>query len=369
MVSANKTAVFLMFISIGLLMKWKMPSTAEQAGIKKIVLNLALPATIFIALMGVEVNPSLLLLPFLALALNGLLFVSVGAILPILGVDADSPKHRTSKLMVSSFAPGLSCFPFLLEYRGEDALALAAMADLGNKVFVLAVLYLVAMHWHDRTYPSDSSRTGKLRSLAQSFLTEPVNVLIVLALALMSAGHSMASLPEVIAEPLRRLSAMMTPLVLLFIGLAVQLRGGQLWTLASILLVRAALVSWLAVALAAVLSPSQVLVALAFGLSACSFWPFMHISSVDSKEKDLPSEARTFDGAFAVNMLALSFPLSTFLILLVLSVGEPIAQPSALVTLAGGLTAASLVTYLSSRRLNRRSASYLKPSGVTRAET
>lgn len=352
--SAQKTAVFLVFITIGILMKWKMPSAAEQAGIKKIVLNLALPATIFIALIGVEVRPSFLLLPFLALALNGFLFAGFGVLLPWLGVSTDSPQARTTKMMVSSFAPGLSCFPFLLEYRGEGALAQAAMADLGNKVFVLIALYLVAMNWHYRTHASGSLATGdKMRSFAKTFFTEPVNLLIIVALFLMSTGYSMASLPNVVAEPLRRLSGMMTPLVLLFIGLAVQLRGGQLWLLSSILLFRAALVTWLCVLVTAaggLVSPGSLLVGLAFGLSACSFWPFMHISTVDKEEQAVPAHERTFDASFAINMLALSFPLSTALILILLSVGEPVVRFGSLLGWATGLTLAAGAAFLMTTR-------------------
>lgn len=348
--SAHKTAVFLVFISIGILMKWKMPSPAEQAGIKKIVLNLALPATIFIALIGVEVRTSFLVLPAMALALNGLLFLGFGPVLPWLGIRSDSPQHRTARMMVSSFAPGLTCFPFLLEYRGEEALAQAAMADLGNKVFVLIGLYLVAMHWHQVTSAAGPRALGdKLRSFAKTFLCEPVNLLILVALVMMSAGYSMASLPTVIAEPLRRLSAMMTPLVLLFIGLAVQLKGGQLWLLSSILLTRAAMVAWLCAFLSMLggaVSPASLVVSFAFGLSACSFWPFMHISSVDHEQRALPPAERSFDASFAINMLALSFPLSTALILAVLSLGESGVETASLLGWSLGLTLAAAATHL-----------------------
>ena len=144
----QKTIVFLFFIFIGVLLKVKFKSKQEVNGIKKIILNLALPSTIFIALLGIKVELHLLILPLLALGLNLLLFLAMPLVLPIMGIGKGSPEYRTAKLLVPSLAPGLSSFPFILEFLGEDYLAKAAMSDLGNKVFVLFFLYLVAMNWH-----------------------------------------------------------------------------------------------------------------------------------------------------------------------------------------------------------------------------
>ena len=73
-INLQKTFLFLLFIGIGLLLKVKLKDKSELAGIKVIILNLALPATIFIALLGVNIEASLLLLPLIALLLNVVLF-------------------------------------------------------------------------------------------------------------------------------------------------------------------------------------------------------------------------------------------------------------------------------------------------------
>ena len=345
--SLLKTAVFLVFIGIGIAMQLKLKAPAEQAGIKKIILNLALPATIFIALLGVDVQPSFLLLPLLALMLNAILFVAAPWLLPLLGIAPDTPQFRTARLLVPSFAPGLSCFPFLSEYLGAQTLAHAAMADLGNKVFVLVVLYLVAMSWHYRRHASPTAVSGnKMWMFAKTLLTEPVNLFILAALLLVTMGVSMSTLPSVIAEPLRRLSSMMTPLVLLFIGLAVKFKGGQFRTILSILLLRAGAVAWICIAFVTatgISAPQNILLTLVFGLSACSFWPFAHISTVDGLEEEVADNDRTFDSGFAINMLALSFPLSTALILAALSVGDRVAHVPTLIGVAAALTLAGLV--------------------------
>ena len=171
-VSLQKTITFILFIGIGLLLKIKFSTKAEVVGIKKIILNLALPATIFIALLGIKVEADLLLLPLLALLLNALLFFVFPLVLPISGIKKNSSNYRTAKMLIPSLAPGLSCFPFVLEYLGDSYLAKAAMADLGNKVFVLMILYVIAMNWHYKIQQKKAqSGKAKLKSLGIAMIS------------------------------------------------------------------------------------------------------------------------------------------------------------------------------------------------------
>ncbi|MGN7512739.1 MAG: permease [Allomuricauda sp.] len=330
-VGIQKTIVFLFFIFIGILLKVKFKSKEEITGIKKVILNLALPATIFIALLGIKVELHLLILPFLALGLNLLLFFAMPFILPLMGIGKGTSEYRTAKLLVPSLAPGLSSFPFILEFLGEDFLAKAAMSDLGNKVFVLFFLYLVAMNWHYSLQSNEKKNGGtKLKPLIKAMVSEPVNVFIGAALALLALGLSMDSLPFFMSETLEKLSLIMTPLVLLFIGLAVKIKRKQFFQIFSLLCTRAALVlliSGIFVTVAGVEARNEILLTMAFGLSACSFWPYAHIAAVDSMEMDKKSKKRTFSSDFGVAILALSFPLSTMLILATLNSGSFFVNP------------------------------------------
>ncbi len=325
----EKTLVFLVFIFLGMLLKVKFKSPQEINGIKKIILNLALPATIFIALLGIKVKANLLVLPLMAVLFNVLLFAVSPFLLPIIGVKKNTTSYRTARLLIPSLAPGLSCFPFVLEFLGEDYLARAAMADLGNKVFVLIGLYLVAMHWfYSRNQENRTGGKAKLVSLLKTLVTEPVNLFIGLALILLVLGLNMQSLPFVISNTLSKLSLMMTPLVLLFIGLAVKIKKKQFLQILSLLLIRAGLVFFLTAIFVSIFGlqlQNSMLLMLSFGLSACSFWPFAHISLVDGLE--LGKKSKTFDSDYAVAILALSFPLSTTLILGVLNSGTILSSP------------------------------------------
>ncbi|MDF0707068.1 permease [Flagellimonas okinawensis] len=346
-VGIQKTIVFLFFIFIGVLLKVKFKSKEEITGIKKVILNLALPATIFIALLGIKVELHLLILPILALGLNLLLFFAMPLILPLMGIGKGTSEYRTAKLLVPSLAPGLSSFPFILEFLGDEYLAKAAMSDLGNKVFVLFFLYLVAMNWH-YSLQTNEKRNGsaKLKPLIKAMISEPVNVFIAAALALLAFGLSMDSLPFFMSETLEKLSLIMTPLVLLFIGLAVKIKRKQFFQIFSLLSTRAGLVlliSGLFVTISGIEAKNEILLTLAFGLSACSFWPYAHIAAVDSMEMDKKAKKKTFSSDFGVAILALSFPLSTMLILATLNSGSFFVNPvniflMAMILLAVGFT-------------------------------
>ena len=341
-VNTQKTLLFLVFILLGFILKTKLKTKEELAGIKMIILNLALPATIFIALLRIDVEASLLVLPVMALALNVLLFVVTPKIFNLLGIKNGTANYRTARLLVPSLAPGLSCFPFVLEYLGESYLAKAAMADLGNKVFVLLILYLFAMHWHYKTQKFTKTSNGsRLKKLGLAMITEPVNLFIVAALILLATGFKFNSLPYLVSESLSKLSLLMTPLVLLFIGLSVRVKRNQFFQILSLLLVRAGIVVFFATAvcyLGAINIAEDRLLILAFGLSACSFWPFAHIAAIASQEKALNSLQKTFNQDYAINLLAISFPLSVLLILGILSAKAQFSNLSTILILGTLLT-------------------------------
>lgn len=326
----EKSISFILFIIIGIVLKKKISSGDEINGLKKIILSLALPATIFIALLKVKVDGNLVLFPFLAVGFNIILFAVTPLLLKIIGIDVNSDKGRSAQLLIPSLAPGLSCFPFILEFLGDESLAKAAMGDLGNKFFVLFVLYLVALKWYYKNADFEAkSLNSKLKELLKALLYEPVNMFIIVALLLVSLGITLDKIPDFLSMTLSRLSFIMTPLVLLFIGLAVKIKKQQFLQLFSLLLLRASFTLLLIAALIAFANISikkDILVMIAFGLSSASFWPFAHISAIHIKETNEHCKEKTFDPNFALSILALSLPLSVLLILGILTAGNTFTE-------------------------------------------
>jgi len=333
----EKTLGLLLMIGLGLALQRKVGSSEQLKGLKVLILSLALPATIFVALLNVELSENMLLFPAMALAINGLLLLAA-YFAKNLFPELSPVRHRTMMMLIPSFAPGLSCFPFIAEFLGDQAVATAALADVGNKFFVLLLLYFLAIHWHHR-YNQQPQKSGesKVKKLLMALVSEPINMVLIVALVMLAFGFNLQSLPETISGVILRLSGIMAPLILLFIGLAVKINRRDFGLIFRILLWRAGLlflVSAVIISLVPALTLPMMLLAIVFPQSACSFWPFAHMSAVDMMED---GKKPTFDVNFGLSTLAVSLQLSTILVLGVFSFQSTVLDPVVLAVFGASL--------------------------------
>jgi malate permease and related proteins len=321
----TKTISLIILIALGYFFQSRIKSKEQREGIKTLILSLALPATIFIALLQIDFKSDLIVIPVMAIGFNIIMHVMMDA-LPInslFGLPLN--QYRTLIMLIPSLAPGLSCLPFIMEYSGQGPLAMAALADVGNKVFVLIISYTIAMRWYFQTH-QDQQHQGqsKIKSLLISLINEPVNIVIVIAIAMLSFGLDYKAIPAFGQLSIDRLSMMMTPLILLFIGISIKFNWSQFRTIFTFLFFRSAVafaLSGLLLLLIPVNSVATALLIVVFPQSACSFWPFSHMAAVTALEQKSTFPGRTFDLEFAMNVLACSMPFSVILILLVYTTG------------------------------------------------
>ena len=113
----------------------------------------------------------------------------------------------------------------------------ADIADLENKFSVLFLLYLVTLKLR---YKNADSKANYLKTLLKTLIYEPLNIFIIATLILVSFGITIDKIPSYISITLTRLSFNMTPLVLIFIGLAVKIKKSNFFELFSLLLLRTA---------------------------------------------------------------------------------------------------------------------------------
>lgn len=345
----EKTLSLLLMILLGIFLRGKLGKDEHKKGLKVIILDLALPAMIFVALLGIDMKGSLILLPALVLVWNLFMLVISYFILPLFGMSANGTEHRTWMMLFPSLAPGLSCFPFITEYLGEEALAWAALGDVGNKLFVLVITYLLAMSWYYRLHQINSgTNIQKIKSLLITMVKEPINLVLLSAMILLSIGWNLESLPGPLQSLTTMLKDLMTPLILLFIGISVMLKWNPLRKIISMLLVRAGislLISGLIIGMVQFSDPVLALFVVVFPLSSASFWPFAHMAAVTQLESNGSglSSRKTFDMDLAINILAVSLPLSTLLILGVFSAGTYFVNSLAVLALGGVLVAIPVV--------------------------
>jgi len=351
-IALQKTLSLLILIAIGIFLKRKLTQEDHRKGIKTIILNIALPAMIFVALLKVEVNPDLMILPVMALVFNLIMMVLTKYAMPLFGAETNTPAMRTLILLLPSLAPGLTCFPFIVEYLGDEVLAWAALADIGNKVYVLIIAYLIAMSWYYRVQKMETqSNAQKIKELLLAMVQEPINLVMIVAIVLLSVGINLESMPVFLSESILMMKDIMTPLVLLFIGVAVIFKWDQLRMIASLLTFRAGftfLLSGLFILVVPLPSEAAILLAVVFPQSAVSFWPFAHMSAVRTLEVNNPDQKGnpTFDLELGINVLAVSMPFSTLLILGVFTSGSYFTNPYHVLLLGVLMTFASLVPRL-----------------------
>jgi malate permease and related proteins len=360
MSSLEITFSLLLLIVLGYLFKGKIKSKEQREGIRLIILSIALPATIFIALLKVKFSPELILVPVLALLFNLLVYFILLKLPLRAAFNLKEDQYRTLLLLIPSLAPGLSCFPFILEFSNEATVALAALADLGNKIFVLIISYVIAMRWYFRQHSDvETSRKVNVKEVLMSLINEPVNLVIVVAISMLSLGLSYEALPGFVRQSIDKISLMMTPLVLLFIGLSVKLTWHQVKAIFSFLMLRSSLaflVSGIVLLVLPVTDPAIVLLIVVFPQSACSFWPYSHMAAVHSLENKTDPKKAVFDLDFGMNVLACSMPFSVAVILLIYTSGNFFTRMPAVFGSSAVLLILALVPMLFSIRYKPRAS-------------
>ena len=353
--ATTKTISLLLFILIGYLIRNKIKSKDQREGVKTLILSLALPATIFIALLQIDFRSGLIVIPLLSLGFNMVMHLLMDKFPWHAPLNIPLNQYRTLILLVPSLAPGLSCFPFIAEYSGQDALAMAALADMGNKVFVLIISYTIAMKWYFEVNKQSAPGGSKMKSVLQALINEPINIVMFIAIAMLSFGLTFDFFPEFMRLSIDRISLLMTPLVLLFIGISVKLNWGQAKTISAALFFRsgmAFLMSALLLTFFPIADIPTALFVVVFPQSACSFWPYAHMASVSQLEASAGTTARTFDLDFAMNVLACSMPFSVILIVTIYASGDFFTATSNLFICAAALlTLAVLIIAFSAQWL------------------
>ena len=327
----DKTISFLILIGIGIAFRSKVKNKEQLNTIKTLILTVALPAVIFSSLLKINLTPALIYPPLLVLGLNFIIFLSVRWILPILGRDFSRSNLRTLMFILPSLAPYLSCFPFIAEFSDDNTLGMAAIADTGNKLFILIFLYFLAMYWcyGKQTFSKQSKGSQKLKDV----ILQPINLSIIVALIASLLGVRLETIPIYVQDSLSHLRNLLTPTILIFIGLAVKVKAKELRLIVGLLLWRSAIGLMLSALLISVTnfdSIATVLLAVAFPQSSCSFIPYAQMTLFN----DAKNDRQLFNPDLALSLLAISLPFSSFIIISIYSAGSFFTAPTHLIGLS-----------------------------------
>lgn len=322
----SKITTFFLLILLGVLLKSKFKGKTEKGVLKTYILNVALPATIFISLISINIDIKYLYYPFLAILFNVLIFLASPYILKVAKLHKNPQKNRTLLLLLPSFAPGLSCFPIINEFLGSEALAKASLFDFGNKIFVLLFLFIFAFRLHHLTQKKQEIQSEKSYvTIVKSIFLEPINILILVAVVILSTGNNISSIPPFLVDLINKIKGTLTPLVLIFIGLSIVFSKKVIIEIIPTLFLRAGLCLLIVTVMMQIFGvrlQNDLLFFMILALSSVSFWPFAHMTLIDKMEQKAGVKERTFDIGFGLNYLAYSLPFSTLLILVLLIKSE-----------------------------------------------
>jgi len=195
------------FFGVGVALRAAGIASRDQAGfLFRLVLNVTLPALVFLSVAQAELTARTALLPLtgfmvdLACALAALLYARMA------GLD---PRTTGTLVLGAAITNMLFSFPFILATLGRSALADAILYDLGNAVFFATVAYSTALRY-------GGSGGATVTTTLLKTLRAPIFLAIAAAVALNVLG---APVPQVAERILSPLAAATAPLVLIAVGI------------------------------------------------------------------------------------------------------------------------------------------------------
>lgn len=340
---AQKAIALMLLIVTGYVFRQNFRDPAAKGAIRYFILNVALPATIFLSVIEIDTQLDLLRLPSFALGVNFFLLL-IGFLLAMtLFRGAEKSQTRALILLFPSLAPGLTVYPFIEQFLGKSGLAWAALADMGNKLFVLIGLYTLAIYWFQQSTAAKSQTSVKAQwgNIGRFLMTEPVNLAIVLGVVITSL-HLSPALPPALTNMIQRFAVCATPLIMFYVGISLNLKSFQFGTLLLVLLTKAGAGFLFSAAAILVLQPQsveEVTLFVALPQASFSLWPLLHATKINSQQFIGASDpsASFFDTEFATALLAMSFPFSILVLLVVFSNGAFFASPAHLSLVGGGV--------------------------------
>jgi len=192
------------------------PETVDD--FKKLIVNITLPAVLFMAFSGVDLELRYLVISGSVFILCLLALLAGRLIGPIVGIQ--SPYFP---LLLSGFEAGMLGYAIYGAVYGQESIFRFGIVDLGQVLFVFLVMVPLLERFESGPTPFRVTLLGFIRTpvilailggilFAQLGLTE--------ALRTNSVGNS-------VFETLTLLGALTTPLVALYIGFELQLRSGS----------------------------------------------------------------------------------------------------------------------------------------------
>ncbi|MFV9673505.1 MAG: AEC family transporter [Acidimicrobiia bacterium] len=205
------------------------PRTVDE--LRKIVVNLALPAVLFVAFLNVELESRDLIIVAVTFLLGVALYLLGRALRPRFGA-----RHDYFPFLMTGFEAGMLGISLYGAAYGLEHVGSFAVVDLGHELFIWFVFLALLLARRDGTRDS--------RALLTSFVRSPVIIAIIVGIALNLAGARSvlydAPITGGVMNTLVFIGTLTVPLILLVVGYGIQLDRRGIREAATPVAVRAA---------------------------------------------------------------------------------------------------------------------------------
>ena len=230
---ANRIAPILILLLIGKVLQVKAFISEETvAGIKKLVINLALPAVLFLSFLTIDFQPRYFLFMPAIFAYCVLMYL-LGWVLK----TRFRLPGEFSPFLITGFEYGLIGVSLFGAAYGLDQLGKLAVIDLGHEIFIW--FFFVVLLIRKRDGQMD------LRKLLGLFARSPVILALLASLALNISGLSTSLLNWPAAggflATLELVGGLTVPLILIVVGYGIRLDRSEIFYSAKIVLIRLAI--------------------------------------------------------------------------------------------------------------------------------
>ena len=205
-------------------------SPAAIDGLRKLVLNVTLPAALFLAFLNTELEAKYAVIVISVFGACLLVLLVSPYVRPRVGVRSEAMPS-----LMAGFEAGMIGYALYAAIFGQAELSRFAIVDLGQVLFVFFILAPVVMRWA-------SGRTPALTETVTAFVRTPVIIAIVAGVAgsVLGLAEPMESnaLSSAGLATLAMLAAVTTPAIAIVIGYSTSFSAGSLRDPARTLAVR-----------------------------------------------------------------------------------------------------------------------------------
>lgn len=219
-------------LGLGYFLKIKGFISGETTGeIKKLIVNISLPAVLFLAFLNVNFRVEFLLV-ILVVFLTNMLMLLVGK-----GVAVRSGvKDPHFPLLFTGFEVGMLGISLFGTIYGLQNIKYIGVIDIGQELYVWFVLLGLLLSLQKR------QENRSLKELLKSFITSPIIIAILLGILLNSVGIKSALsnnfLFAAIINSIELVASITIPLILIVIGYEINFKGGSLSLPLRIIMIR-----------------------------------------------------------------------------------------------------------------------------------